>query len=373
MKRRATDEKTPMPQIYREGTANLTSSEQAEMPTFQSVDSSLYRSRRGKVPPSPSSREELVIVSPYDVSNENVPFFQVSLHDNDILIFTTESHINAISNVDTLFMDGTFKTVPQLYKQLFVIHDFVGQRLMPRVFVLMARKDVNSYRAVFRWLKQFAQDHNLEINPSNVVSDFEASLHSALQNELPNSRHHGCYFHYTQAVWRKVQTFGLAQMYSENAEIRKTIKKLISLALLPVATVRNSFNLLRESSNPLLLPLINYFNGQWMTRMPLGRWNCYNSEFRTNNHVEGWNRRFNSLVRRHHENVWHFISCLKDEETSTAVALNQFAAGQNISGVRNKKYKRIEERFRRLKRRFERGDANLQDFWSSVSHLVGAK
>lgn len=79
------------------------------------------------------------------------------------------------------------------------------------------------------------------------------------------------------------------------------------------------------------------------------------------------------MVRRHHENLWHFIAALKEEESSTRLATNQFAAGQVISGPRNATYARIDARLVRLKERFVDGVITLQQYWTGVSHLVAAK
>ncbi len=211
------------------------------MPTFRSADTVLYRARRRIVPPLPTIQSEVVILPPYTTSLNNGRFFQCGMNNNDILIFTTQENVNALVNAQVIFMDGTFKTVPQLYKQLFVIHDIVGERLMPRVYALMAHKDVQSYSAVFQWLNQFARQSQLEIRPQTVVSDFESSLHAALLQDLPDSQNHGCYFHFTQAVWRKFQTLGLVPLYNIDEDVRHVVRKLFALALLPLAAVRNAF------------------------------------------------------------------------------------------------------------------------------------
>lgn len=204
-----------------------------------------------------------------------------------------------------------------------------------------------------------------------VISDFETALHAALQQDFPNTRHQGCYFHFVQAVWRKIQALGLVALYNDDEVARTTIRKLFALALLPVAFVRNSFETL-NNVNPALNDLVQYFDAQWLTRVPPVRWNCFMADNRTNNHVEGWNRKFNSIVRRHHENIWHFIGCLKEEESATRLALNQFAGGQVIAAPRNARYAVIEDRIARLKARFRAGDITVQEYWTGVSHLVAA-
>jgi transposase-like protein len=61
--------------------------------------------------------------------------------------------------------------------------------------------------------------HYWEVGPwgggggANIVCDFEIGLMTALETELPRSRICACYFHYTQALWRKVANLGLVAQY----------------------------------------------------------------------------------------------------------------------------------------------------------------
>ena len=43
---------------------------------------------------------------------------------------------------------------------------------------------------------------------TTVVADYEAGLWRAVQDVLPDTRIQGCVFHWTQAVWRKIQALG---------------------------------------------------------------------------------------------------------------------------------------------------------------------
>ena len=44
----------------------------------------------------------------------------------------------------------------------------------------------------------------------------------------------GCFFHYTQCIWRKVQDTGLQVPYKENNDINKLVRRTAVLPLLPV-------------------------------------------------------------------------------------------------------------------------------------------
>ena len=62
---------------------------------------------------------------------------------------------------------------------------------------------INSYRA-FMLLKDAALVLGLTFDPLVIVSDFELDMVQASTMSFPNSYHRGCYYHFKQAIWRKV-------------------------------------------------------------------------------------------------------------------------------------------------------------------------
>ena len=74
---------------------------------------------------------------------------------------------------------------------------------VPLVFVIMAGKKRRDYKAVL--------DAVISIFPppprvTKVMLDFEKAVWSALRQTLPGVQLKGCSFHWTQALWRKVQS-----------------------------------------------------------------------------------------------------------------------------------------------------------------------
>ena len=108
------------------------------------------------------------------------------------------------------------------------------------------------------------------------------------------------FFHFCKSVRRRVQHEGLRRSYNRSARLKRCILKLMAIAYLPVAIVRQNFylvvqdvetrNLCRRYHS--LKELLLYFerNGQFQP----ATWNVYNKDMdnRTNNHVEGkWKTR----------------------------------------------------------------------------------
>ena len=56
----------------------------------------------------------------------------------------------------------------------------------------------------FMLLKDAALVLGLTFDPLVIVSDFELAMVQASTMSFPNSYHRGCYYHFKQAIWRKV-------------------------------------------------------------------------------------------------------------------------------------------------------------------------
>ena len=141
-----------------------------------------------------------------------------------------------------------------------------------------------------------------------MISDFEHSLYLyAIETEIPNARLSGCYFHFGQNLWRKVQSLGLARDYRQNRRLKKTIRKVMAMGYLLLTLVRQNFLLLTKSPRtrrlqrrfPELLDFFTYFernylNGIYVPQM----WSVYDGDMdsRTNNYVES--KLYNVIIDR---------------------------------------------------------------------------
>ena len=61
-----------------------------------------------------------------------------------------------------------------------------------------------TYNRVFMLLKDKAVVLGLSFDPLVIVSDFELAMVQASTMSFSNSYHRGCYYHFMQAIWRKV-------------------------------------------------------------------------------------------------------------------------------------------------------------------------
>ena len=127
---------------------------------------------------------------------------QFLLHqDQDIIIFGTQQNLQILAQSATIYMDGTFKSAPEMFTQLYTIHATYRDHVIPAIYTLLTDKTQTTYHRVIDIIRQKMADSNLVFNPQTIISDFESALIPTIRQQFPNTLHHGCYFHHTQALW----------------------------------------------------------------------------------------------------------------------------------------------------------------------------
>lgn len=80
---------------------------------------------------------------------------------------------------------------------------------MPAVYALLPNKQRATYG---RFLAEL-QNLQIDLNPETVMTDFEQAAISSFNEAFPQSQQRGCFFHFNQCIWRKIQQFGLQRRY----------------------------------------------------------------------------------------------------------------------------------------------------------------
>ena len=141
----------------------------------------------------------------------------------------------------------------------------------------------------------------------------------------------------------------------------------MALPFLPVAVIRNTFNLLEATSDGRLAPLFRYFSQQWLVAVPIMMWCVADMDIRTNNALDGWHRRMNGLLGRHHPNIWRCIAILQEEQAASEITIQQLLAG-HVVNRRRVAYRESDRRINRLRQRYQTGGVTAIDFITGVAH-----
>ena len=180
------------------------------IPEFHNIRAQLQWAKAINMPPIPVIVDDVVIDGVWAETWRGVRNLIAIDNDWGIVLFGTDADLRLLRESRTIFLDGTFRSAPRPYTQLFTIHGVQQGRALNFVSCLMTDRNIGSYRQVFQILKrEIRRITHHRWRPLNAVMDFELATISAFETEFQNGIVMGCYFHYNQALWRNIQRLAL--------------------------------------------------------------------------------------------------------------------------------------------------------------------
>lgn len=260
-----------------------------------------------------------------------------------ILIFFTDKMFNILKNTKVMLSDGTFKTVPRDFYQLYTIHvQYVG-KIIPAIYILMKRKTLESYEKAFDFL---FRDKSFKVK--YIITDFEHAPKKAFKKFLNAKYYYGCSFHFGQIVWRKLQTFDLQTLYKKDPNFKKFIRYLLSLAFIPKEDVYTTFdyisNVFEYKKFDNVARFLKYFRKNFIgsynknnvcKKKPfycLNFWSCYKRVIRdiprTINNLEAWHNNLSKKNIIAHPNLCRFLNSLQKIEEINRLRICRLSKGK---------------------------------------------
>jgi MULE transposase domain len=111
--------------------------------------------------------------------------------DDRILIFASQEQLHILQTAADFLVDGTFKVVPEIFYQLFIIHAVHRQHIVPVLYALLRRKNADTYCRLIDEVIKIAPNWS----PTTIMMDFEQASISAFRQKFQNATLSGCYFH----------------------------------------------------------------------------------------------------------------------------------------------------------------------------------
>ncbi|CAM4887935.1 unnamed protein product [Rotaria socialis] len=363
IKQRAINETTPIPPI---------------LPSEREMNSGINKARCAITPIIPTTQLFDIPESYSKTLNKNEFLItdKMITRRQRILLFSTSEQLKMLFAAETIFMDGTFSTCPKMFDQVYTIHAIKYDQSFPCVFGLLPNRQKSTYHFMFRELKALAVQMDMNFSPKLIMSDFEPGLLAVVALEFVTATHLSCYFHFTQAIYRAIQRLGLSTAYNNDDDIKKYCRKLMALPLIPEAIIEDTYDeLIATMPSTLkdsLKDLLQYFQEQWLNKVPISQWCVHGLNIRTNNNAEAFHSRFNRRVQINHPNIWSFIKLLQGEENRFHHMYVQFMAGL---GTRSKQAKTvaIQLRIDKLGERYYDGAINTIEYLDGLSFVVAKR
>jgi hypothetical protein len=211
-----------------------------------------------------------------------------------------------------LFMEGTFYSAPKQFNLIYIIYSFKGIKAFPLIYAFLPSRTTGIYVRMFNAIKNVLLNHNLEFVPSLFQIDFETSMISAIGIVFPGVRIRGCYFHFAQAIFRRIRSLGLYNLYKRDMNFNLYVQMVSVLPLVPVEKINDAMFLcssIKPPNNNNIDVFENYINSTWLSILltfNIDKW-TQNDNFgpRTNNNLEGFHSKLNKLVKKSNPNFFH--------------------------------------------------------------------
>ena len=251
-------------------------------------------------------------------------------------------------------MDGTFRSAPSLFTQIYTIHAKVHGQFFPLVISLLPDKQEATYKRMILQFQNEARNRNKAFNPQIVHCDFEIATMNAVRSELAVEPT-GCLFHFTQSIYRYAQSLGLQVGYNTDTPpgTRRWIRRLMGLPLVPPLRLQGAYRAVVDDA-PNIAEAADMHQYIFQTYVdpnaalfPSEIWNVFGLQNRTINMCEGFHLSLNQAVSVRHPSVYRLIDTLRVMESSNERTLAQLAMGV-APKKRNPKYVAVNEALQRL-------------------------
>lgn len=391
IKRKATESDSPPAHIVQNAIASIDENVRPYLPSTSALKQSCKRVRKNKNV-EPKTLDDLNLPDEYKQTLNNELFLikEIDVDDNKVLIFSTVSNLSKMSNADYWLMDGTFNVVPNIFYQLYSIHAPVGpperSRTLPLAYALMSSKSKASYDAFFEGLTEYAEEHDIHLNPGYIITDLEVAPIILTKDHFPQSESGVCLFHLGQIVYRKVQSHGLAKRYGQDENFSIFIRHITALAFLEADEIPPAWERLKKKMPKEAQPVVDWFDEYYVRgaivrnirnkekraapKFPPNLWSVHDRMElnlpRTQNKIEAWHRRLNSLIGKSHVGVYVLIDELKKEQLKVEgeiECINRGEARPAMKRLDKQREERISQIFR------ERGHYNdVIDWIRGLAH-----
>lgn len=226
-----------------------------------------------------------------------------------------------------------------------------------------------------RTVRDRLQSINRNWNVQSITMDFELAMWQACRTIFTSANCHGCFFHWAQSLWRKVQELGLQSSYLFNPSVRSSVRRLFGLPFLPHWLISRTFRFLSNLAHTgELMELHRYVNDTWVegNQWRPRDWCVFRRDIRTNNDLEGWHHRLNHKAQRSNLPFYALVKLLHEESQLVEIYSMFITTGRYpVHRQRRRRYVQMNEKIRRYWSAFEEGLLSPLELLRKCAGLYG--
>ena len=203
--------------------------------------------------------------------------------NGNAIVFASQYQLSLLSRAHNGIIDLTFKTVSRVRYQPLTIMVKHGTIAFPPRFALMSTKQEGFHQEVLNSIKELPP----HFSPNTIMTDFEGTQRNSLNQVFTTCFILGCWFHFTLAVRRKMQSLGLVNVIENKKGTHYLIKKIMHFPLLPAESILDGLSQIAEENKSMTLyPLFIHVNQFWLSQIGVEQLLLYNRPCRTTNPIE---------------------------------------------------------------------------------------
>lgn len=225
-------------------------------------------------------------------TNFGAQFYQEKFTAEDnakAIVFANANTIELMSESDLMYIDASFRieTEESFSYQLVTVLVWADDSYFPIMFALVNYKTQEIYKKIFEFLHDTLAPR---LRPDEIVTEYEGNLYYALGEIYVDSSIGGSVFYYTQNLYKKICSFHLTKDLETNNFFRNIYHMLLMLPLLPVNTIVDGFQNIREQAKGLGIEeltkdLFDHVQSEWIEKVTPDLFCVHRLENRINENV----------------------------------------------------------------------------------------
>ena len=263
-----------------------------------------------------------------------------------------------------LYADGTFFVTPRPFDNLLTVHLEYENHTFPLFYFLLPKRTETMYTAAFNKVVETLAPYAATI--SFCMTDFETALMKSCERVF-HVPVRGCWFHYSQALFKKVRKVGLLHLYGRNnrgdpGDFKKLVHCYMALPLLPPAAIEGAMRelhtipvLLQPGEQLRLQQFRHYITSFWIRKVTPERMSVFGLKRRSNNAIESFNATLKRKIKQAHPNLFVFIENLNQIISGKLSDLQSIQNGHRLTRRPPRQQLANEERLKVLEDQQSRG------------------
>ena len=293
-----------------------------------------------------------------------------------VLSISSEFCLNLLGLCKKASVDGTFKIAPTNWSQIFILMAKYDDKFVPICFGFLPNKTEISYKIFFTMIQLELEKRNIQCSMKKMMVDFEIGIQKAILSVF-DVEILGCFFHFSQCLWKKVQSGSMSTLYEQDDKFRDFIRACISLPMLKLDELQDAIEELKstdfndENKNANKEEFMNYIQEVWVDGIyPPQTWCCFSrKEDNTNNPQEAYNGVLNRLLQVAHPNPCVLLTKLVAELDNVNYLIQKSKKGKKVI-KRRTNYQILFEEKEKLKQKYHKNLISRKEYLKSMGHKL---